>query len=118
MSSDVIVDHPHIGRSIHDLPTPTALVDLDVLDANIATMAAFFRDRPASLRPHAKTHRTPAVARLQIAAGARGITCAKVGMAEAMVAGGIELMSTWRIKWSPKRRSPGYAPSLGSPAWR
>ncbi len=90
MSSDVIVDHPHIGRSIHDLPTPTALVDLDVLDTNIETMAAFFRDRPASLRPHAKTHRTPAVARLQIAAGARGVTCAKVGMAEAMVAGGID----------------------------
>ncbi len=89
MSPDVIVDHPHIGRSIHDLPTPTALVDLDVLDANIAHMAAFFRDRPASLRPHAKTHRAPAVARLQTAAGARGITCAKVGMAEAMVDGGI-----------------------------
>src|SRR6185437_6275826 len=90
MSSDVLVDHPHIGRPIHDLPTPMALVDLDVLDANIATMAAFFRDRPASLRPHAKTHRTPAVARLQIAAGARGVTCAKVGMAEAMVDGGID----------------------------
>jgi D-serine deaminase-like pyridoxal phosphate-dependent protein len=88
--SDVIVDHPHIGRSIYDLPTPTALIDLAMLDANIATMAAFFRDRPASLRPHAKTHRTPAVARLQIAAGARGVTCAKVGMAEAMVAGGID----------------------------
>ncbi|MGH2390512.1 MAG: DSD1 family PLP-dependent enzyme [Chloroflexota bacterium] len=90
MSPDVIIDHPHIGRSIHDLPTPTALVDLDVLDANVATMAAFFQDRPAALRPHAKTHRTPAVARLQIAAGARGVTCAKVGMAEAMVDGGID----------------------------
>jgi D-serine deaminase-like pyridoxal phosphate-dependent protein len=61
-----------------------------MLDANIAAMASFFHGRPASLRPHAKTHRAPAVARLQIAAGANGITCAKVGMAEAMVDGGID----------------------------
>ena len=52
-------------------------------------MADFFRPLPATLRPHAKTHRTPAIARLQIAAGAQGITCAKVGMAEAMADGGI-----------------------------
>jgi D-serine deaminase-like pyridoxal phosphate-dependent protein len=89
MVEDVIVDHPHLGQSVYDLPTPVALVDLDRLEANIATMAAFFRNRPAHLRPHAKTHRAPAVARLQIAAGAHGITCAKVGMAEAMVDGGI-----------------------------
>ncbi|MDB5076933.1 MAG: alanine racemase domain protein [Chloroflexi bacterium] len=90
MIPDVIVDHPHLGWSVYDLPTPAPLVDLNMLDANIATMAAFFQNRPASLRPHAKTHRAPAVARLQIAAGARGITCAKVGMAEAMVDGGID----------------------------
>ncbi|HVA90461.1 MAG TPA: DSD1 family PLP-dependent enzyme [Chloroflexota bacterium] len=90
MNPDVLTDHPHLGRAIHDLPTPTALVDLDVLDANITTMGTFFHGRAATLRPHAKTHRTPAVARLQIAAGARGITCAKVGMAEAMVDGGIK----------------------------
>jgi D-serine deaminase-like pyridoxal phosphate-dependent protein len=90
MVEDVIVEHPHLGQSIHDLPTPLALVDLDRLEANIATMATFFRDRPAHLRPHAKTHRAPAVARLQVAAGAHGMTCAKVGMAEAMVDGGID----------------------------
>ena len=64
---DVILDHPAVGQPIHDLPTPAPLVDLDVLEANIATMAAFFRDRPARLRPHAKTHRAPAIARLQVA---------------------------------------------------
>lgn len=88
--SDVITDDPLIGQAFDRLPTPAPLVDLGVLETNIATMAAFFRDRPAALRPHAKTHRAPAVARLQIAAGARGVTCAKVGMAEAMVDGGIE----------------------------
>lgn len=88
--SDVITDDPAIGQAIERLPTPAPLVDLDVLETNIATMAGFFRDRPATLRPHAKTHRAPAVARLQVAAGARGVTCAKVGMAEAMVDGGID----------------------------
>ncbi|MGN6810262.1 MAG: DSD1 family PLP-dependent enzyme [Thermomicrobiales bacterium] len=88
--TDVLVEHPLAGRPIAALPTPAPLVDLALLEANIATMAAFFAPLPASLRPHAKTHRAPAVARLQIAAGASGITCAKVGMAEAMVAGGID----------------------------
>lgn len=89
MPDDVIVDHPLVGRPVRDLPTPAPLVDLDRLEVNIATMAAFFRDRPAHLRPHAKTHRAPAVARLQVAAGAHGVTCAKVSMAEAMVDGGV-----------------------------
>lgn len=88
--ADVLDDHPLRGYPIAKLPTPAPLVDLDVLETNIATLAAFFRPLPAKLRPHAKTHRTPAIARLQVAAGAQGVTCAKVGMAEAMVAGGIQ----------------------------
>jgi D-serine deaminase-like pyridoxal phosphate-dependent protein len=88
--ADELLDHPMVGRPISELPTPAPLVDLDVLETNIATMAAFFSDRPATLRPHAKTHRAPAVARRQIATGSRGVTCAKVSMAEAMVDGGIE----------------------------
>jgi D-serine deaminase-like pyridoxal phosphate-dependent protein len=87
--ADVLTDHPALGRSIAELPTPAPLVDLDVLEANIAKMADFFRDRPARLRPHVKTHRAPAIARMQVAAGAHGVTCAKVSMAEAMVVGGI-----------------------------
>lgn len=88
--ADELHDHPAVGRPVHELETPAPLVDLDVLEANIASMAAFFRQRPARLRPHAKTHRAPAVARRQIASGAHGITCAKVSMAEAMVDGGID----------------------------
>ncbi|HEY8599541.1 MAG TPA: DSD1 family PLP-dependent enzyme [Thermomicrobiales bacterium] len=87
--ADVFREHPLLGRPLAELPTPAPLVDLDLLEANIATMADFFRPLPAALRPHAKTHRAPAIARLQIAAGATGITCAKVGMAEAMADGGI-----------------------------
>lgn len=88
--ADVLYGHPAVGTRAVDLPTPAPLVDLETLHANIDTMAAFFRDRPARLRPHVKTHRAPAVARMQIAAGATGVTCAKVAMAEAMVDGGIE----------------------------
>jgi D-serine deaminase-like pyridoxal phosphate-dependent protein len=88
--ADVLHDHPLLGRAVAELPTPAPLVDLDALEANIAAMADYFRPLPARLRPHAKTHRAPALARRQIASGARGITCAKVGMAEAMVDGGID----------------------------
>jgi D-serine deaminase-like pyridoxal phosphate-dependent protein len=79
-----------VGGPIEALDTPALLLDLDLLEGNIATMAEYFVGRPAHLRPHAKTPRCPEVALLQIAAGAHGITCAKVSMAEAMVDGGVD----------------------------
>ena len=90
MYSDVLTEHPAIGRPVAELPTPAPVVDVTVLQANIERMAAFFRGRPARLRPHVKTHRAPAIARLQVQAGASGVTCAKVSMAEAMVVGGVD----------------------------
>ena len=79
-----------IGRRIADLDTPALLVDLDAFEYNLATMAAFFRGRPSHLRPHAKTHKCPEIARRQLAAGAEGITCAKVGEAEVLAQAGID----------------------------
>jgi D-serine deaminase-like pyridoxal phosphate-dependent protein len=75
---------------VQDLDTPAVVVDLDVLESNIARMAAYCRSAGFALRPHIKTHKIPEIARLQIAAGARGITVAKVGEAEVMVAAGID----------------------------
>ena len=72
-----------------DLPTPALLVDLDLLDANIAAMAAHCRRDGCQIRPHAKTHKCPEIARRQVAAGARGISTATVAEAEAMVAAGL-----------------------------
>lgn len=72
-----------------DLPTPALLVDLDRLQANIEKMAEHCRTAGCALRPHAKTHKCPEVARRQLAAGARGISVATVPEAEAMVAAGI-----------------------------
>lgn len=79
-----------IGRRRDELDTPALLIDLDALERNISRMAAFFATVPTNLRPHFKTHKCPEIARRQIAAGARGVTCAKVGEAEALVAGGVD----------------------------
>jgi D-threonine aldolase len=74
---------------IADLDTPCLLLDLDTVDRNIAKMAAFFAGRPAKLRPHFKTPKTPEVARRQLAAGAIGITVAKLGEAEVLADAGL-----------------------------
>lgn len=68
-----------------DIDTPTLIVDETIMHRNIAEMAAFARSVGVGLRPHIKTHKTPQIARLQLAAGAIGITCAKVGEAEVMI---------------------------------
>ncbi|MDE0298933.1 MAG: DSD1 family PLP-dependent enzyme [Candidatus Poribacteria bacterium] len=83
--------HPDvfIGISKEEIDTPALLIDLDVFEANIQTMAKFFKTVNAELRPHAKTHKTPIIAHKQLEAGAIGITCAKLGEAEAMVHSGI-----------------------------
>ena len=67
---------------LHDLSTPALLVDVDVMQRNIDDMAAYADRAGLALRPHAKTHKTPAVADLQRAAGARGLTVATVSEAE------------------------------------
>jgi len=78
-----------LGVEVGEIDTPALLIDLDVMERNIETMARFFRSVPASLRPHAKTHKCPIIAHKQIAAGAKGVTCAKLGEAETMVEAGI-----------------------------
>ena len=83
-----LVDRP--PRTIDEIDTPAAIIDLDLVNQNIKTLEDFVRFRPVHARPHAKTHKTPAIGRLQVEAGAVGLTCAKVGEAEAMVDGGIE----------------------------
>jgi 3-hydroxy-D-aspartate aldolase len=84
--------HAHlVGRqgSRRDLNTPVLIVDIEALDRNIATMAAFADSHGLALRPHAKTHKSPDIAKRQIAAGAIGICCAKLGEAEALADGGV-----------------------------
>lgn len=72
------------------IPTPALVLDLDAFERNVALMAEHCKVNGLSLRPHAKTHKSLAIAKAQIAAGALGQCCAKLGEAEAMAAGGIE----------------------------
>jgi D-serine deaminase-like pyridoxal phosphate-dependent protein len=70
--------------------TPSMVVDEEILHTNIAEMASLAASLGVKLRPHIKTHKTPEIARLQIGAGAIGVTCAKIGEAEVMVDAGID----------------------------
>lgn len=71
------------------LDTPHIMINLEQLQENIAEMAAFAVARGIKLRPHIKAHKIPEIARMQIAAGATGITVAKLGEAEVMFCAGI-----------------------------
>lgn len=72
------------------LQTPALVLDLDAFERNVAAMAEHCAHSGIKLRPHAKTHKSTAIAKAQIAAGAVGQCCAKLGEAEAMGEGGIE----------------------------
>jgi D-serine deaminase-like pyridoxal phosphate-dependent protein len=72
-----------------EIPTPALILDLDRFEKNLARMAAHVRRAGKGIRPHAKTHKCPEIARRQIAAGALGVTCAKLGEAEVMVQAGV-----------------------------
>ena len=74
----------------YDLDTPALVIDLDLVEANVNEMADRAKSSGVRLRPHTKTHKMPEIARLQVDAGASGITCAKVGEAEVMVAAGFD----------------------------
>jgi len=76
--------------SVGELPTPSVLVDLDVLSQNVARMQRLANEAGVALRPHAKTHKSPDVGRLQLEAGARGLTLAKTSEAEVFAARGFD----------------------------
>ena len=78
-----------IGIPKEEIDTPALLIDVDIMEANIQKMAGFFKTVNADLRPHVKTHKTPIIAHKQMEAGAIGMTCAKLGEAEAMIHAGI-----------------------------
>lgn len=70
--------------------TPAVVVDLDVVERNIGRVQALCDDAGLVNRPHIKTHKNPMLARMQIDAGAGGVTCQKLGEAEVMAAAGVE----------------------------
>ncbi len=76
--------------NIHEIDTPSLVIDLDIMEANIQTYQEYFDTHGIGFRPHIKTHKIPALAQLQLEAGAIGITCQKVDEVEVMANEGIE----------------------------
>jgi D-serine deaminase-like pyridoxal phosphate-dependent protein len=86
-----------------EIPTPALLLDLARFERNLERMASHVRRVGKALRPHAKTHRCPEIAKRQIAAGALGVACAKLGEAEVMAETGVRgLLITTEIVPAPK----------------
>jgi len=104
---DVENDSSAVGMSKWDLDTPALCVDLDKLEENLATMKARLANTGVATRPHAKTHKCPAIAKLQLASGSIGVCTAKVSEAEALFANGVDkiLMTTSNVTANKIRRA-------------
>ena len=77
-----------VGGTLADVDTPALLIDAAVLEHNLATLARLLAGSPIRYRPHTKTHKSPIIAQMQMAAGAHGVCCAKLGEAQILAAGG------------------------------
>ena len=88
-----------LGLAVRDLDTPALVVDLDALEANIGTMQRTVTRNGIASRPHAKTHKCPAIARMQLDSGSVGICVAKVSEAQVLFDHGIDelLMTTSNV---------------------
>ncbi len=72
-----------------ELPTPSLVLDLDAFESNVRKMSGFLKAAGQGLRPHAKTHKCPEIAKRQVAEGASGVCVAKIAEAEAMARAGV-----------------------------
>lgn len=75
---------------VDELETPVPVVDMDCMEANIARLQAYLDEHKIANRPHVKTHKIPAIAKMQMDAGAIGITCQKVSEAEVFADAGFD----------------------------
>ncbi len=88
---------------ISELDTPAVVIDLGILEKNLAEMADYCASHGLALRPHTKTHKIPAIARMQIDRGATGITVAKLGEAQVMARAGFDdILIAYPIVGAPK----------------
>ena len=104
-----------VGRGVTELDTPALLVDLDALEHNASLMARRCAEAGLAWRPHVKACKAPALARTLLAAGAAGVTCAKVSEAAAMIAGGVQdiLIANEVVGAQKVRRLAGLAAQEG-----
>ena len=91
-----------VGQRLDEVDTPALILDLEVFEANLATLNRAVAQR-VRVRAHAKTHKCPEIAQRQVAAGAVGVCCQKVSEAEALVEGGIhDVLVSNEIVGAPK----------------
>src|SRR6202000_341318 len=81
---------PLAARIAREYGTPCAVIDMDKVERNIARIQAACDAAGIANRPHIKTHKSPMLAQMQVKAGAKGITCQKLGEAEVMADAGID----------------------------
>ncbi|OKO87214.1 alanine racemase [Bradyrhizobium sp. NAS80.1] len=81
---------PLAAKIAREYGTPCAVIDMDKVERNIARIQKACDDAGVANRPHIKTHKNPTIAKMQIAGGAKGITCQKLGEAEIMANAGID----------------------------
>jgi D-serine deaminase-like pyridoxal phosphate-dependent protein len=99
--SDYLAHLP--GQSVDAIDTPALVVDLDAMRRNLGRMAEFARKHDVRWRPHAKMHKSAALAKLQMHAGAVGVCAQKTAEAEALAAGGIhDIYITNEVVAAPK----------------
>jgi len=78
-----------IGAPLAEVDTPALVIDLEAFERNLAALPRLVASHSVKLRPHSKTHKSPIIALKQMALGAVGVCCQKVGEAEALVEGGV-----------------------------
>src|SRR4030081_1599263 len=94
---------PLAAKIAREYGTPAAVIDMDRVERNIARLQAACDVDGVANRPHIKTHKSPMLARLQIEAGAKGITCQKIGEAEVMAdAGGDDILISYNLMGEEK----------------
>jgi D-serine deaminase-like pyridoxal phosphate-dependent protein len=92
-----------VGQTLEEVDTPALILDLDAFEKNLATLNKSLRGKDVRVRPHAKTHKCPEIAKRQLAAGAVGVCCQKVSEAEALVEGGIkDILISNEVVGAPK----------------
>ncbi len=89
------------GMTKDVLPTPCMVVDIDLFEKNLKTMADFARSAPIQMRPHVKVHKSVDIAKRQVALGAIGITAATIAESELMSNGGIK-----GVLWTKQPAAP------------
>jgi len=86
----MLITYPSVGAPVSTLPTPVLVLDLDAMEHNLRSMAQWAGQAGVRLRPHAKTHKCAALAKLQIAAGAVGVCVQKLSEAQALADAGVD----------------------------